>query len=354
MKSILSEIVSKYSRQTENICSESFALIINNSEGMQRAFNQLVLSKSNLKIDLGFPFKILTQVTSKKDSSIPDLEIQTSGNQKHLVETKFWAGLTEHQPNSYLKRILETNDSGSLLFIVPERRITALVNETSRIAKAEFQIEDGNFGYLVNGKVNVLFFSWFEILDALWSTANNSNDNESIYNLYQLRMLVNHLDSQGFIPFDSNIFTPAAAKQRDQLVDLIDDLVRNTSSLVKRNLSYGGGKYSVQNYVKLNDKLCSFLMYSSELWMKYQDTPLYFCVALKDWDTKEPINNVREIQQSFLTSKMETRLEDGLSLSYQCILIPMFTPLGLDKENTYINLKQQLDVIIEKLMPFAE
>ncbi len=353
MKSILSEIVGKYSRHSETICSESLALIINQSALMQKAFNLLVIKKSNGLLTLGDGFMINAQVTSKKDAAIPDLEIQTDQKHKHLIEAKFWAGLTDHQPNSYIKRILGSDEGGSLIFLAPVRRIVALKLETMKRAKEEFEILENTQGYLVENKVHVVFLSWTETLEELWNFAKNVDDKESIYNLYQLKMLVKKLDSEGFLPFDPVLFTPAAAKQRDQLVDLIDDIIKNTPMLVKGKLSYGGGKYSIQNYFKLNNKIGGYLMYSSDLWMKYQETPLFFCLSQKDWDTKEQISNLSEIQIALSEDGIKFIFEDERESQNPSLMIMLNVKMGLDKDGTYQNLQNQVDHIVQVLKPFT-
>jgi hypothetical protein len=164
MKSILSSIVGKYSRHTENICRESLALVINESDSLKRCFSELLGSISNGGIALRENYTIQTQVTSKKDQAIPDLEIADGSNRKYLIEAKFWAGLTEHQPVSYLKRI---ENGGSLVFLAPERRLNSLGNEVC--AKLGLSSKSGSANIYLDDNTSIIFVSWSQVLDSLWS-----------------------------------------------------------------------------------------------------------------------------------------------------------------------------------------
>lgn len=86
MKSILSEVVSKYSRHTENICSESLALIVNESNGMQDAFCQFISERTKGKVALLPKIRINTQATSKTDTAIPYLMVDDASAVLHLIE----------------------------------------------------------------------------------------------------------------------------------------------------------------------------------------------------------------------------------------------------------------------------
>jgi len=358
MKSILSDVVSKYSRHTENICSESLALIINQSPQLQHAWNELIKDKSNTKIQLTADFKFLTQVTSKKDTAIPDLEIKAHADSMYLVEAKFWAGLTDQQPNTYIKRIQE-KENGALIFLAPERRIPSLKIEAKKRLVEEFKVSDvenGNGYILDDGAIAVLFLSWSEVLNTLWACASalTSDDFNSLHNLFQLKSLVQKLDSEGFFPFDPVLFTPAAAKQRDQLVDLLDALIKGTPELVKDKLSYGGGKYAVQDFFRINGKLGGYLMYSSEYWMKYHVSPIYFCLDLKNWTTKESVPPIDEIRRELERGQIDYFIDEDNNTTYPCLAIPLVPLLGAGKEDTFLDLKSQLTASLSLILPFAK
>ena len=346
MKSILSSIVGKYSRHTENICSESLALVINESDSLKRCFSELLGSISNGGIALRENYTIQTQVTSKKDQAIPDLEIADGSNRKYLIEAKFWAGLTEHQPVSYLKRI---ENGGSLVFLAPERRLNSLGNEVC--AKLGLTSKSGSANIYHDDNTSIIFISWSQVLDSLWSHALHSNEQTTLHNLFQLKTLVDTLDSKGFIPLDRQLFTPASGIQRDQMVDLLDMVVDNTPSMNTKKLSNGGGKYTYQRFFRLESSteipFGGYLLYSSQLWMEYQETPLFLCISHKNWnhpgDNPEVLELISKLKLAGI-AHYEKKVHND---NYPSLTVPLYLLLQVSKDVEYQNLQKQVDRILE-------
>jgi len=347
MKSILSDVVSRYSRHTENICSDSLALVINESLVMQDSFRNYINGRTNGMVHLSDTIEVVTQATSKNDSAIPDLHIIDKSDKVHLIEAKFWAGLTEHQPNGYINRI--ASKGGSLAFLVPERRINSLRAELKiRISALYTLIDIDNQLLLVNDNIVIYLISWNDLIDQLWTSATHNNDQESIFNLYQLRGLIQKLDSEGFIPFESELFTPMAGKQRDQLIDLVDAVVDGLDYLDTKKLSYGVGKYSYQRYFKIYGKYGGYMLYSSELWMKHQETPLFFCIAAKEWSDGGVLPDLNELKEMLNHQNIGVLGLIDIN-SYPAMVIPLRVPVGMDKEYSIDILNNQVSSITSLL-----
>jgi hypothetical protein len=346
MKSILSDIVGKYSKQLENICSESLALIINDSVELKIGFKELLRTLSEGKINLENNFNIKTQVTSKKDSAVPDLEILDSSEQTYLIEAKFWAGLTEHQPISYLKRI---HNGGVLVFLAPERRLNSLGNEVgSKLGRKE---KTGSAIIEVSPNTSIVFVSWTKLLDSLWNHALNSSEQTTLHNLYQLKSLVEKLDTEGFIPLDSQLFTPATGIQRDQMIDLLDMVVENNKLMDTKSLTYGGGKYAYLRFFKLESTheipFNGFLLYSSQLWSKNEETPLYLCIQYKNWSHDDDNIEVPELVRKLDLAGVQHYPKEILNDKDPCLIVPLHLLLQASKEDEYNNLKLQVDRIVD-------
>ena len=74
---------------------------------------------------------VYTQVTGEEGER-PDLVgYDDEGIERVLIEAKFWAGLTENQPNAYLERSPD-NSPSVLLFVAPEARLNTLWPELCR------------------------------------------------------------------------------------------------------------------------------------------------------------------------------------------------------------------------------
>lgn len=340
MKSILSDVVSKYSRHTENICSDSLALVINESLVMQDSFRNYIIGKTNGMVQLSDTIEVISQATSKNDSAIPDLQISDKSEKVHLIEAKFWAGLTEQQPNGYINRI--ASKGGSLAFLVPERRINSLRAELKIRISALYTVTDiDNQILLVDDNIVIYLLSWNDLIDQLWTSATQNNDQESVFNLYQLRGLIQKLDNEGFIPFESELFTSMAGKQRDQLIDLLDAVVDSSDYLDTKKLSYGGGKYSYQRFFKIYGKFGGYMLYSSELWTKHQETPLFFCIAAKEWSDGGALPDLNELKARLNNQKIGFLGILDIN-SYPALVIPLRVSVGMSKEYSIDILNEQV------------
>jgi len=348
MKSILSEVVGKHSKQIENICSESLALIINDSPSAQAAFREYVFRSSSNTVKLNDKLLVSTQVTSKRDASIPDLKINDGSNGTYLLEAKFWAGLTDHQPNTYLERIATTG--GALLFLAPERRIPSLKNEVaSKMELAGVSYQMHGDGYVVN-QVHIFFLCWGALLNALWTSATNASDQTSLHNIFQLKALVDKIDSEAFLPFEHQLFTPAAGTQRDQMVDLLDMLVDGNKPILDTSkLTYGGGKYTYQRFFKLFKKYGGYMLYSSNLWKKYDETPIFMCISAKVWGKDMALPEMPEFELALKTKGINYHSKEEINTNYPALVIPLFVKTGVSKEVVYQDLQGQLELIIATL-----
>ena len=348
MKSILSEVVGKHAKQIENICSESLALIINDSPSAQAAFRAYVFSSSSNTIKLNEKLLVSTQVTSKRDASIPDLKINDGSSGTYLLEAKFWAGLTDHQPNTYLERIASTG--GALLFLAPERRVPSLKNEVaSKMELAGVSYQMHGEGYVVN-QVHIFFLCWGALLSALWTSATNTSDQTSLHNIFQLKALVDKIDSEAFLPFEHQLFTPAAGTQRDQMVDLLDMLVdANKTILDTSKLTYGGGKYTYQRFFRLFNKHGGYMLYSSNLWKKYSDTPLFMCISAIAWGKDVELPEMPHFEFALKRAGIKYHSNEEINTNYPALAIPLFVKTGVSKEVVYQDLQGQLEHILESI-----
>ena len=101
--SLLAHVVSRFTpSQWENVATESLRYLL--SAGAGAAPARVVAPFLTLPSQLTWR----AQVSSTEDKSIPDLVGEDGqGRPGVIIEGKFWAALTEHQPATYLKRALE-------------------------------------------------------------------------------------------------------------------------------------------------------------------------------------------------------------------------------------------------------
>ena len=63
------------------------------------------------------------------------------GSERVLIEAKFWAGLTDNQPNTYLARLLRAGEPAVLLFVAPEQRLVTVWTEIRGRADTCFDLD---------------------------------------------------------------------------------------------------------------------------------------------------------------------------------------------------------------------
>jgi len=121
----------KFSSHPENLATEGLAFILNKSQKAKDSFIRYV--KIIVNADLPEVISFETQCYDK-EYAIPDLVGKGSdGDEILVVESKFWAGLTDNQPVTYLKRLPNGDKQGLLLFIAPEeirKKLSVLKNQT--------------------------------------------------------------------------------------------------------------------------------------------------------------------------------------------------------------------------------
>ena len=127
--SLLAHLSSRFTERTEDIAVEALGYILSTSEAARTGLLSILRSGGANVEELS---RIDTQIGGKEGER-PDLVgWDESGVERLLIEAKFWAGLTDNQPNAYLKRL---PPNGTLLFVAPEARVETLWPELQRLAK---------------------------------------------------------------------------------------------------------------------------------------------------------------------------------------------------------------------------
>jgi hypothetical protein len=117
MASLIAFIAQKHALPRENLATEILAEILRAAKG---SVLQDLLGTFGWHLSPSWDCQIHTQTKGKKSFCIPDIHVQDEDNNTlALIESKFQAGFTRNQPNSYLNEISE---GALLLFVVPSER----------------------------------------------------------------------------------------------------------------------------------------------------------------------------------------------------------------------------------------
>jgi hypothetical protein len=123
MQSLLGQFYNRIRGSQEDIASEGLVYILKQSLESRKVINQIVKANTNLTFtDLSFQTQNVGKDLERPDISGKD----ESGKEVLLIEAKFWASLTHHQPNGYLKRL---DDNTALIFLVPTLRTRTVLRK---------------------------------------------------------------------------------------------------------------------------------------------------------------------------------------------------------------------------------
>lgn len=117
MKTVFSHIIQKrFSQVNEDVATDALAFVLHSSESTRNGMMKLL---RGIAPDMpGLRFR-----TQQTEGSIrPDMWGYDGNEPRVFVENKFWAGLTDSQPISYLRQLADYSQPAILLVVVPDAR----------------------------------------------------------------------------------------------------------------------------------------------------------------------------------------------------------------------------------------
>ena len=192
--SVLAHVVLNGSVPSEPAATQALTHILNSSPDIARSFVS-ILRPTKVDFEPGHIKVELAHEDSRPDLTIHDIH----GRVRAIVENKFWAGLTDAQPVSYL-RDLPDDPPASLLFIVPQRRVATVWNELKlRCTQEGLEWEDipgeSNLTCARAGSRAMLITSWTHILGRLLDAARAGGHDAIRHDILQLLGLTSRMDA---------------------------------------------------------------------------------------------------------------------------------------------------------------
>jgi hypothetical protein len=205
MESFLAYLARQYRHKAEDIATDTLAYLLNHCAPAKSAFGSLVA-------ELGYliPEDYLLESRTRGDKGVPDLLILNSEGLCHgIIENKFWARLTGHQPVGYFDDL--DLDGGFVIFIVPTERVKTIREELDR-RRVELGLVSVNGLPEWPRKHLVSVISWDRVLAALeksiqinqpTASSRSTSATEAFMFFYQLRRLCNVASEQRVKPLNS-------------------------------------------------------------------------------------------------------------------------------------------------------
>ena len=229
-RSLLAYLSRRLSDRTEDIAVEALGHILSGprSQASRQGLQDVLRGCS---ADFGTMGGVETQSTGEEGER-PDLAgFDEQGQERLLIEAKFWAGLTENQPLAYLRRL--PNDKPSVLLVVaPSLRLETLWAELRRRASEseDIHLGDGQSDSevrwtTVGANRKLTLTSWRNLLGGIEAQANAAGDIQIVNDVRQLQGLAEQEDSNAFLPLRPEQISAEFPRLLLHLYRLIDGTV---------------------------------------------------------------------------------------------------------------------------------
>ncbi|MBP7050046.1 MAG: hypothetical protein KBE65_03440 [Phycisphaerae bacterium] len=293
MQTVFSHIIQKrFSQVNEDVATDALAYILESSES---ACNGMMKLLRGIVPDLP-PLRFKTQQT--EGAIRPDMWGCADNGPRVFVENKFWAGLTDSQPVSYLKQLAAYTQPTVLLVIAPAAREQTLWRDLrQRLLAAGIFTSDRPSAAGIPASLDtqlrsvLAITSWTSVLSMLEHEC--VDDPTSRGDLVQLRALCDAADSNAFSPISRDELTnqrlPAFMLELSSVLqDAVDRAVAkqilNLKGTMPQASSERIGRYS---YFERNDAVenrpGAWIGIHFRLWRKHGGTPFWVVFHDSDW-----------------------------------------------------------------------
>lgn len=278
-QSLLAHLYSRIKGSQEDVATYSLQYILSQSEHLNSRFNRLMAGRLGIEAEnLNYTCQVVGDNKERPDLSGKD----SYGNEKILCEAKFYAGLTDNQPNTYIDRLLSEQGNG-LVFICPKARLISLWGKLHDLCKQRSIVELSPWCVSVDD-MHMSIVSWDELLEELHETAAAVAPS-SLADIDQLVGFCAEMDSTAFIPFSCEDLGPDIARSIERYSDVIDavfDKLMADKSLQPsaQKLKASPFRHGYSRYIRiLGFGVC--IKYDRILWMKsIAETPFWMHICI--------------------------------------------------------------------------
>ena len=270
-KSLLAHIASHFISEYENVANSSVAYLLNNYSSARKALGCTVGIET-------IPKYYITELSTEANGRPDVTGLDDSGNKKIIIEGKFWANLTDNQPNNYLKELAH---DGKILFLAPDKRIASLKVEIDKRLNGEF-----------NDKIVIC--SWPELLSRIENENNKNHDSQLSSDLLQIRELCQKMDVEGMPPLSASDLDPMHGRIASNFADVIDEcnsILRKWEHSDFNKLKTTPQKYGYGFYFKGHELGC-YLHFDTNKWFTRKNrTPIWLSIQNNNWKNSQKISH---------------------------------------------------------------
>jgi hypothetical protein len=355
---VFGHLVHQFAVHPENLATEALSFILRTSPAASGAFTDFV---RQILADCPTDMHFETQQVGV-NQSIPDMKcFDDAGNIRVIVENKFWAGLTDNQPVTYIRE-LPPGIGSLVLLVVPEARRQIVWDEVvSRCRNNKVPIGDvQKLETFVAAGIDAEHFlaatSWSALLNALATAASLAAEVESLNDIAQLSGLCKRMDEEGFLPLRSEEITNLGMARRIiNLADLpfsIVDEAENQGLCDKKGLREVAYRYGAGRYVRIG-KYSAWVGFNALQWKRLGVSP----ISVNFYPEYCPIAEVRTSLSRFRNTT-PPRCFDMEVRNYKWVVVPIFLTAGVEKhriiEDAVLQIRELWDELrVKEPLPVA-
>ena len=221
---LLAAVMPLFTDQIERAATEALRHILQHSPPARDALSSMLLS-AGVATDALTRFQ--TEVGGDDGERVDLVCSDDTGAERVLIEAKFWAALTDNQPNTYLAR-LPRDGPAALLFVAPAQRLETLWPELCRRAQQQYELTPTDASgewraAAVNGSPRkMLLTSWRALLEQMETRAGAAGDTTTATDLNQLLGLTQRMDADAFLPIHPAELGQQFPRRMRNLRNLVD------------------------------------------------------------------------------------------------------------------------------------
>ncbi|MCY4586246.1 MAG: hypothetical protein OXB98_09445 [Bryobacterales bacterium] len=343
--SLLAHLIPRIAAKAEPAATEALAYVLRASLDVAREFVNIV---GLTGINPFTPGHIGTE--EQHGDSKPDLTIyDTDGAVRVFVENKFWAGLTDAQPVTYLEK-LPDNTTSILLFVVPHQRIFSVWSELKkRCGHRKIDLSGGettkDITWARAGKRTIAITSWNYVLKRLRQAANAVGNETLEQDIVQFRGLTDQMNTAEFLPLQGDEVTDVNVARRlinySDLIEEITERLKAKGIADTKRLLPTHGWYTAGRYLRVHAKFGLWMGVHLQAWRDYGITPV--------WLEVYPSSSFSGVSGKPL-QKIKNMVEDVQESDNGSLRIPILLATGVERDKLIEDAVNQVRSIADRFL----
>lgn len=334
--SLLNDVAQRSTTGLEDAATNALSFILSRSSSAMDTLSDFLGDASGL-----LPIATASPWGADAHGAVPDLAcFDDNGAVVTLIESKFWAGLTAHQPVTYWERLPDDRPS-VLLFLAPDYRVEhgSLWNElVDRLGEAGHELEPAESKedtLTAEARVadrRLMLTSWERLLGRMAQKAEEDGDTQTCFEIAELQELA------------SSVIAGDRPKRDENLKQLIEEAVerlRQSGWANTDGLRTGKGQSYFERYLSLAGASAG-LRIDYEVVRQNPDRPLWLWFYGYSSDS---------VSVELIRTTLGTGVEPGLESCPRDVCVPIILPEGADRSATLETMVSELECIAEIIDP---